>query len=205
MIKKIINEFWVENKYDICMVSMLLIIGFACGIGIYFMISDNTTSELVLEVKKTFDLSLTEKIEKLCIISNSLKINSWLVIALVFFSITVIGRWLIYSATIVKGMAIGIYTCILFSVFNFWWGIVTAILLVAVVNLIYIPAYIFISTTLLCYNFELFNTKKESISMFSATKMLLKVMSAFMFIFSSSVVEQVLTNVVFKIYQKIAG
>ena len=192
MIKKWFKQFVLENKYDICTVAMLLIIGFVCGIGIYFIVNDNTTNDILNTVKDVFDLSAGEKIVKSNVITNSLKINLVLILALLFFSITLIGKWCIY------------FTCILFAIFGFWWGIVATLLLVVLINVIYIPTYIYISTTLLAFNFELFNTKKDTTNLYCVTKTLTKLVAAFAFIFSSSILEQVLTNVVFKIYEKIS-
>ena len=91
----------------------------------------------------------------------------------------------------------------MFSIFGLWWGILTALLLVILVNLVYIPAYIYLTTTLLAFNFEIFNTKKDSTNLYCIVKMLTKVICAFIFMFSSGILEQLLTNVVFKIYTKI--
>ena len=204
MIKKWFKQFVLENKYDICTVAMLLIIGFVCGIGIYFIVNDNTTNDILNTVKDVFDLSAGEKIVKSNVITNSLKINLVLILALLFFSITLIGKWCIYFTTMLKGISIGIYTCILFAIFGFWWGIVATLLLVVLINVIYIPTYIYIATTLLAFNFELFNTKKDTTNLYCVTKTLTKLVAAFAFIFSSSILEQVLTNVVFKIYEKIS-
>ena len=41
----------------------------------------------------------------------------------------------------------------------------------------------------------------SSTNLFSVTRMLTKIIAAFAFMFSSSILEQVLTNVVFKIYE----
>lgn len=204
MIKKLFKQYVLENKYDISMICMLIIIGIACGICIFFLVNDNTTNELICGVKDVFDVSIKEKILKTNVITNSLKINLGLVIILLFFSITLIGRSFIYVITVIKGMSIGIYTCILFAIFKVWWGLVAVLLLVVLVNVVYLVAYIFITSTLLAFNFEIFNTKKESANMFCVTKMLAKVVGAFVLIFSSSIMEQILTNVVFKIYEKIS-
>lgn len=203
MIKKLFKQYVLENKYDLCMIIMLLIIGFVCGIGIYFLTNANTTNELISSIKQIFDISLEGKILKSNIILNGIKINLTLIFVLLFFSITLIGRWFIYVTTILKGAAIGIYTCIFFSIFGFWWGLLTTLLLVVLVNLVYIPAYIYLTTTLLAFNFEIFNTKKDSTNLYCIAKMLTKVIAAFVFMFSSGILEQILTNVVFKIYTKI--
>lgn len=203
MIKKLFKEYVLENKYDLCMIVMLLIIGAVCGIGIYFLTNANTTNELISSIKEIFDISLEGKILKSNVILNGIKINLTLIFVLLFFSITLIGRWFIYVTTILKGAAIGIYTCIIFSIFGFWWGILTVLLLVVLVNLVYIPAYIYLTTTLLAFNFEIFNTKKHSTNLYCIAKMLTKVISSFIFMFSSGILEQLLTNIVFQIYTKI--
>jgi len=203
VIKRLFREYVLENKYDLCMVVMLLIIGFVSGIGIYFLTNANTTNELISSIKEIFDISLEGKILKSNIILNGVKINLTLILIMLFFSITLIGRWFIYITTIIKGAAIGIYTCIMFSLFGIWWGILTFLLLVILVNLVYIPAYIYLTTTLLAFNFEIFNTKKDSTNLYCIAKMLTKVIAAFVFMFSSGIVEQLLTNVVFQIYTKL--
>lgn len=203
MIKKLFKEYVLENKYDLCMIVMLLIIGGVCGIGIYCLANANTTNELISSIKQIFDISLEGKILKSNIILNGIKINLALIFVLLFFSITLIGRWFIYVTTILKGAAVGIYTCIIFSIFGLWWGLLTFLLLVVLVNLVYIPAYIYLTTTLLAFNFEIFNTKKDSTNLYCIAKMLTKVIAAFVFMFSSGIVEQLLTNVVFQIYGKL--
>ena len=202
MLKKLFKEYVLENKYDLCMVLMLLFIGFVCGIGIYFLANVNTTNELISSIKEVFDISLEGKILKSNILLNGIKINLALIVLLLFFSITLIGRWLVYITTIIKGLSIGIYTCIMFSIFGIWWGLLTSLLLVILVNLVYMPAYIYLATTILAFNFEIFNTKKYSTNLYCIAKMLTKVIASFVFMFSSGIVEQLLTNVVFKIYGK---
>lgn len=204
MIKKFFRQYIEENKYDIYMISMLLIIGFAVGIGLFFLVNSGVTSQLISSVKDVFDTSIQNEILEVNVILNGVKVNLFLIIALLFFSITLIGRMFIYFATILKGVSIGIYTCIIFSIFNIWWGTLTTLLLIILVNLVYLPAYIYLATTLLAFNFGLFNTKRENTSWFSVTKVLTKTIAVFIFMFSSSILEHMLTGVVFAIYEKIA-
>ncbi|MBR5227561.1 MAG: hypothetical protein IKV94_02890 [Clostridia bacterium] len=203
MIKKFFTQYVEENKYDIYIISMLLIIGFFVGVGLFFLINAEVSNQLINAAKSVFDASMQADNLKINVILNGVKVNLILIIAFLLFSITLIGRVFIYFSTILKGISIGIYSCIIFSIFNIWWGLVVTCLLVVLINLVYIPAYIYLASTLLAFNFGLFNTKKENTSWFSVTKVLTKTIAVFVFMFSSSIVEHMLTGVVFTIYEKI--
>ena len=115
------------------------------------------------------------------------------------FSIMLYGSLLIYFLYIIKGVSIGIYIATLFSVFGLWWGVLVILLLVILVNVLYLPAMIFIGTTLINYNLNIMEYRNESRKVVSFSKVIFNTCLGLLIIFSSIIVEQLMSNVVIKI------
>lgn len=203
MIKKLMKEYITNNKYDILLISILIAIGITVGIMVYIFLNNEIKELVLVNAKKVFDISKEDTYISANIILNGLKSNIILITILLIFSVTLFGKWAIYLILISKGIAIGIYTGVLFNIFGFWWGIIVFILLVVVVNMLYIPALIYLTAMLLGLNFDIFKSRRDCINILNISKVLIVTLTSFFIIFSSIVVEQVASNIVLNIYTKL--
>lgn len=197
------KEYITNNKYDILLISILIAIGITVGIMVYIFLNNEIKELVLVNAKKVFDISKEDTYISANIILNGLKSNIILITILLIFSVTLFGKWAIYLILISKGIAIGIYTGVLFNIFGFWWGIIVFILLVVVVNMLYIPALIYLTAMLLGLNFDIFKSRRDCINILNISKVLIVTLTSFFIIFSSIVVEQVASNIVLNIYTKL--
>ena len=99
----------------------------------------------------------------------------------------------------VKGLAIGLYIPTIFYVFGFGNGILVLLLLVVIPNLVYLPAYIYLSINSLKFHYELFEIKEEG-KIGLTLREILKIVLGFSVIILSVILEQLLSYGVIKIY-----
>ena len=203
MLKKWFKEYIQINEREILTVIGLLITGVIMGVIIYFFVPVTTKQQMLMSAKEVFEISKSETYVKTNIIANGIKTNVLLIGILAVFSITLFGKWLIYTVVLLKGTAIAVYTTLLFSIFGPVWGLVTAILLVILVNILYIPAFIYLTVSFLEINFNIFKVKLRESEIYLVYKMLLTIFCAFILMFSSIVIEQIASSVVLNIYSNI--
>lgn len=203
MVKKWIKNYLMNNKYEVIVFSFIMLTGFIIGITT-FLVADDETRRIATEaVTGVLDLSAKEEFIKADIVLNGLKSNFIFITILFIFSMTLFGKWGIYVAMLIKGIALGIYTSVLFNVFGFGYGILVNILLVISVNIIYIPALIYICISLYNLNFDIFKMRTQSSLSSKMIRTIFEVVMGFVFIFSSIILEQVMSTVMLNIYTKI--
>lgn len=202
MLKRVLKEYIKQNYTDIITVVWLLIIGVLIGIGIWMFIDADIKEVFTTSVKEVLDISKSETYIKTNIILNGISKEIIMIIILIILSLTLFGKWLIYFLTVLKGVAITIYSAIIFNTFGFGWGILVELLLVVLVNMIYIPAFIYLVITFLELNFNLFKAKINNLSGLKIASLFIKVCMCFLVMFSSIVLEQIASNIVLKIYTK---
>lgn len=179
----------------------MLLVGIICGVIMFALIKDDAANILVSGINDILSLSTKEQFVKLTIILNAAKNNTLLIIIMIFLSITIVGKGCIYAITLVKGIIIGIYTSILLKIFGAGYGTMVILMQVVLVNIIYIPAYIYLAVELIVFNMELFKIKSYTMNLF--TKIAAKITIAFVIMFSSSIIEQIFTNISLNIYSKL--
>lgn len=202
MLKKWLRGYIETNKRDILIVVSLMLIGMIIGIGIYSFTSNEIKEQAITSAKEVFDISQSDTYVKTNIIVNGIKADVMLISIIAILSVTLFGRWIIYIIMALKGMAISVYTILLFNIFGPLWGIVVTLLLVILVNLLYLPALIYLVVTFLEINFNVFKIMNKQRPMFTY-KVLLTICLCFVIMFSSLVVEQVASGIVLNIYKKI--
>lgn len=203
MLKRWFKEYFEINKSDILIVIGLLLLGIIIGIGVYIFSSDTIKEVAIASITNVFDISKSDTYIKTNIIVNGIKSNILLILVLGTLAITLFGRFGIYFIMILKGAAICIYTILLFNVFGPLWGIITTLLLVVLVNIIYLPALIYLVVGFLEVNFSIFKTRINNVNISLISRMLLVVFISFVIIFSSIIVEQIASGIVLNIYNKI--
>lgn len=161
LFRRFIINYIEKNRKVILATVIFLVIGICIGIIGYLFMNEPVRLELNDYVRSSFELSNSDGYQKISIIINGVKSNLLFVFILVLAAITIIGIPIIYIMYIVKGIAIGIYCCIIFSIFNFWNAILCFVMLNIVVNMVYIPAIIYIGVNLLRFNNKLIENIKE--------------------------------------------
>lgn len=203
MLKKWFKEYIEINKRDILIVISLILLGIIIGIGVYIFSSNEVKLLAQTSVKEVFDISKSETYVKTNIILNGIKADMILILCLLMLSVTLFGKWIIYMLMIIKGASLGLYTILLFSIFGPLWGIITSFLLVLLVNILYLPALIYLVVTLLEVNFNVFKAKISNLNIIGIYKVLLTIFLSFIIMFSSIIVEQISSSIVLKIYTNI--
>jgi uncharacterized membrane protein SpoIIM required for sporulation len=128
--------------------------------------------------------------------------NGILVLILYFSSITLIAPGLVCMTNIFKGFSIGLYIPTLFCVFGFGNGIIALFLLVIIPNLIYIPAFIYLSINSVSFHYELIEAKGNGGSIKITIKEMYKLILGFSVIALSVIIEQLLSLGVIHMYIK---
>lgn len=201
--KKWLKEYFLNNKQDILMVVSLILIGIIIGAVVYIFSGNEVKTVAINCVKEVFEISKSETYVKTNIVVNGIKADIILIFVLFFFTLTLFGKYLIYFIMLLKGVAISIYTAILINIFGVLWGSLVVFMLVILVNILYLPALIYITVAFLEINFNLFKARINSLNALNITKVILAVIAGFMVMFSSTVVEQIVSSIVLNIYGKI--
>lgn len=203
MLKKWIKEYIEINKREILIVIGLMLLGVIIGIGVYIFASSATKDLAIASVKEVFEISKQTTYVKTNVIANGVKADILLILILGISSVTLFGKWIIYTITLLKGMALSIYTILLFNVFGPLWGILVFILLVLLVNILYIPALIYLIINFLEVHFNVFKARINNLNVVEIYKVLMAIFFSFVIMFSSIVVEQLASSIVLNIYTKI--
>lgn len=203
MVKRWLKEYINKNIYDILCTVVMLVIGIVVGIGIYFFSSEETKVILTTSARSIFELSRDEAYVKTNIISNGLQINIILLVILAISSVTLFGKHVIHFIAMLKGVAISIYMAVLFKIFGLGYGLAAVSLLIILVNLIYIPSFIYLLVTFLEINFNIFKTRILNVNILDRLCILGKIGLAFIGIFSSIILEQVMSSIVLSIFLKV--
>ena len=203
MIKRWLTNYIRENKKDIFVISMLILIGVCIGIVAYVFSSSDIKNEFITSARQVFEISKSETYVKTNILLNGIKADIILIAIMLILSITLFGKIGIYLILILKGVSISFYALILTNIFGILWGIPVILMLIVLVNLIYIPALIYVSVSMLEVNFNIFNVKLKQSNMIIVCDLIKGIMLACVLMFSSLVLEQMLSFVVLKIYLRV--
>lgn len=194
-----VKEYVYQNKKIVIGLFVCILVGVVSGFVIYNFSSKDVKGILVKQMTESIELSEKEDFIKIDVIYNGIKNNICLIFFMFVFSIMLYGTILIYFLYIIKGVAIGIYIGTLFGIFGVWWGLLVVLLLIVLVNIVYLPAMIFIGTTFINYNLNVLEYRRDVKKVESISKVLFKVAFGLMIVFSSIIVEQLMSNFVIKI------
>lgn len=200
MLKRWIKDYIKTNKMQIVIIMTVLLIGIIMGIIIFSFLPQQIKEEVIADVKETLNITKSGEYIKTNIIMNSIINNLVLIIVLGSFSLMLFGKYIIYFIMLLKALAISIYTAILFSIFGFGYGLIVTALLVLLVNIIYLPALVYLVACLLEVNYNIFNLRLKSVGL---VKVFLKIIPVFIIMCSSGVIEQIATNVVLTLYSRL--
>lgn len=199
MLKNVVKEYIYQNRKIVIGLLICILIGVLSGFTIYNFSSDDIKGKLVDQLSDSIHVSGEEEFVRKDVIYSGIKNNIVIIIAMFLFSIMLYGTLLIYLIYIIKGIALGVYIGTVFGMFGFWWGLLAIILLVILVNIVYIPALIFIGTTFINYNLNVLEYRGEINKVQSLSNVFVKVLFGVMIVFSSIIVEQLTSNIVIEI------
>lgn len=199
MLKKLISEYVYQNKKIVIGLFICIIIGIISGLSIYLLSNNVLKDKLSNQMLDAIKLSDNGEYIKTDIIYNGIRNNVIYILIMFGLSIMLYGSLLIYFLYIIKGMSIGIYIATLFNIFGFWWGLLVILLLVVLVNVVYLPAISFVGVTLINYNLCIMEYRNESKKVINFSRVIFNVSMGLLVIFSSIIVEQLMSNIVIKI------
>ncbi len=199
MLKKVLNEYVYQNKKIIIGIFVCILIGVLSGIVIYLLSGKEVKQNLTTQMTDSIKFSDNGEYIKTEIIYNGIRNNVIYILIMFGLSIMLYGSLVIYILYILKGISIGIYMATLFSIFGFWWGLLVFLLLVVLVNVVYLPAIVFIGVTLINYNLSVMEYRSEVKNVINLSKIVFNTCFGIIIIFSSIIVEQLMSNIVIKI------
>ena len=199
MLKKLLKEYLVQNRKIVLVLFLCLVVGILSGIIIYNFSSKEVKSILTSQMVEAIKLSDNGEFIKTDVIYNGVRNNVAYIFLMFVFSIMLYGTVFIYLLYIIKGLSIGIYIGTLFGIFGFWWGMLVFLLMVILINMVYLPALSFIGITLISYNLDIMEYRREIKNITTFSKVVVKVLFGLMIIFSSIIIEQLMSNVIIKI------
>lgn len=199
MLKKLLKEYLVQNKKIVLGLFLCLAVGILSGIIIYNFSSKEVKSILTSQMVEAIKLSDNGEFIKTDVIYNGVRNNIAYIFLMFVFSIMLYGTVFIYLLYIVKGLSIGIYIGTLFGIFGLWWGMLAFLLMIILINMVYLPALSFVGITLISYNLDIMEYRRETKNISTFSKVVVKVLFGLMIIFSSIIIEQLMSNVIIKI------
>lgn len=199
--KKYLRNYIEENFKILSIIFFCIIIGLVVGIILYNVINPTLKEEIIKSMRQTLELTKQENFTGINVIRNGMVANAVLVMIIYLISLSLIAPYLISVLSISKGLAIGVYIPTLFQIFGPSKGIVALLLLVVLPNLIYIPAYMYISANSLKFNYGIISKENSRTSL--VVKESVKLLIGFSIMFLSIVIEQFSTLGVISLYGSI--
>ena len=204
MLKSFVSKYIEKNREIILKLGFITLVGFICGIAIYLMINSEIRDELRSQMVKALEISKEKEYIGVNIIYNGIKNNIVFILIVAMSCIVMYGYLLLYSCYLVKGISLGLYTCFLFNIFGVWYGMLEVLIMVILVNAICLPSLfgigeIFINRSKSMLGGKvnlLYNNKDKYIN-------LLKIVLYIVIVFSSVILEQLMTGITINIYKNI--
>lgn len=199
MLKKLLREYIAENRKVVTLLFVCIITGILAGIVIYSVSGKEVKDILTSQMTEAIKVTDNGEFIKTEVIYNGVKNNIAYIFVMFVFSIMLYGTVFIYLLYVVKGLSIGIYVGTIFGIFGFFWGALVVLLMVVLINVVYLPALSFIGVTMINYNLNLMEYKREVRKVNTLSKVIVKTLFGLMIIFSSIIIEQLMSNIVIKI------
>lgn len=196
-----IKEYVKDNFKSIMVLLSCIIVGLVVGILVFSFMNDGTKSELINTLNETLNYTKNENFQGINVIKNGMMSNFILIIILYFSAITFIAPGLVCTINAFKGFAIGLYIPTLFQVFGFGNGILALLLLVIIPNIVYIPAFIYLSISSLNFHNEIIMITGSGSKIGLTLKEIYKLILGFSVISLSVIIEQLLSVVVIHMYK----
>lgn len=201
--KKYIEKYISENLNKIYTFLAFLLIGLVVGLLVYNLTSNEVKQELNTTIKDTLELTKQENFEGINVIKNGV-ISNIIICALIYFSaLTLLTPYIVSIINFLKGFTIGIYIPTVFAVFGIGKGILAFILLVLLPNIIYLPAFIYLSINSVNIHNEMIKDGNDKNKMGTILKEGIFLIITFSIMSLATVIEQLTSMGVINIYKGI--
>lgn len=150
--KKYLKEYIYSNFNNIFTIFLFIIIGLVVGIVVFHTSNETVKTDIINNAINTLDIAKNKNFEGINITINSICMNLFVIFTIYFASITLIPKLLINMISLLKGISLGLYIPVLFSIFGISNGILSLVLLIIIPNLIYITSYIFLSNNAILFH-----------------------------------------------------
>lgn len=202
--KNYISKYISGNKEEIIYLLGCIVIGFIAAVITFLAISGEIKSDIKHEIENSLKLSQSDEYIRVNVIYSGIKNNIVFIILIWLSSIMMYGKFLIGFFYLAKGFSIGIYTYMLFIIFGFGYGLLEVLLLVIFVNAIYIPAIIGVGVIYINNNNNIFYKGKSFVNdNYSKYFNLIRLLLYTIVIFSSVILEQLMSSFTISIYNKL--
>lgn len=144
--KRILIEYIIKNKKNFIILCIFFIIGFTIGI---FLVN-NSSNLIKIEIHNYIssfinNLKDGKEINRIEMLSLSIKENALLIILTWFLGCTIIGGIFIYFLICYKGFTIGYTIASLIVTLGLKNGIIISIISILLQNIIFLPAFFLIA------------------------------------------------------------
>lgn len=195
--KKYLLKYISENNKQIRIVVTCILFGMLLGSFMFQLLNQDVKNELLNCIKLTLDIAKYENFESINIIKNGISLNMFVISVVYISAITFIAPLCICLLGLIKGFSIGIYICTLLSVFGTIKGIISIFLIIILPNIIYLPAYIYMSVNAINFHYLILeNSNRLSI----CVKETYKIIISFSLIMLSILIEQLVSFGVINLY-----
>lgn len=202
--KEKILEYVNANRKSISILVICMFTGFVISILIYQFLDAENKSEIASSITSILNLSKEENFEGINVINNGIVSNGVLIFCIYVTCITLVCPLLVSLFNFFKGFTIGIYVLTLLEIFGFKNGMLTILLMVILPNIIYIPAYLYISTNSINVSYDMQNGGNKYNVLYILVKEFYHLIISFSLVFLSLIVEQLLSGVMINIYKSMS-
>lgn len=199
--KAYIGKYISDNKKSISILLMCLVVGLVAGLMVFQFLNEGTRNELVNSIHKTLDLTKQEGFEGINVIKNGLFSNFLMLVLLYLSAITLIAPGLVCIIDGLKGFTLGLYISSIFQVFGVGNGILVTLLLVVLVNIVYLPAFLYLCCNAIHFHYSLTEGSHNQSKLGVMLKEGYFALLGFSVMFLSVIMEQFLSLAVICIYQ----
>lgn len=193
-----IKKYIEDNLKNIFLLFSIIIIGIIFGIIFYQFVPSGTKEQLINTLRITLNSCKQEDFESVNVIKNGIISNCILIVLVYASALTLIAPTCICMINALKAFSIGLYIPTLFQVFGFGNGILALLFLVIIPNIIYIPAFIYLSANSINFHFSLIGSNENRFKLIFSESF--KLILASSIIVLSVIIEQLLSLGVIRIY-----
>ena len=194
-------DYILKNYKMIAVFLFVLIVGLVGGLIFFNLINENIKLQIIDTMKKTLEISKKEGFTGFNVIKNGMISNILLTGVIYLLALSFICPYLIGSLSLLKGFSIGLYVPTIFYIFGLKNGIIATSLMVVLPNIFYIVSFIYSCTNAHNLNLKLMN--KEGTKIMIIAQEIIRIAVSFSFVFLGVFIEQLTSNYVLSLYEKL--
>ena len=148
-LKEQVKKYVLKNRKNLVVLLTVYVIGIIIGLALYILVQSESKNEIVSSIEQTISMTYDGSFTGVNILKNGLQTNIICILVILFSSFTIITFVVVSAVTMLKGISLSMYICLLFKVFGFVKGIIAMLGMAIVPNIIITAAYIYLSNE--CY------------------------------------------------------